>query len=397
VEEFRLRLVKSDYIVIILLAIKLVLTAIFFPELEMPDEEGHYRCIKSADRSSVYYIALNKISILLNKFGIRNCDLLEKDPNFSFAANKLYFFHVRPNCSAIIILKMFQIAFIGLFLFILYFWLKLLSKAPEKEKQFIFRLNLLFFSWPALSFSLTGLSTDFIIYLYEALFFILLVYYNRFFILIIINILMMKFFDLNPVIMLSTSFVYLFFYFVSKPEASVFPMKKKISLLISGIFLIFTYYLLMKFSIIVKIFPFLNEAVRHTYLFGYKPFKSLGAVFLSSYYLGGSMSLLATYFEYAVYAGLSILLLLRIFKDNGTLNNKIYIYIISCFVSINIVLLTIPTLKQGRFFYFILPLFIAHYFLNENKPKFVNYYVLGGILFFISTVFHLYSAFSLAY
>lgn len=396
-KEFKLN--NSDIILISLLFLSLLTIAIYFPELEMPDEYHHYNAIAQNLIRNWYHPFMH---YFYGFFGWIWKDLKQPvfDYNSSFlhASNMCVYFHNGFNSLIIIFLKFIHIFFLSIFLGVLYKFLKKASFIDPERKQFIFRLNLLYFSWPPVTFSLLALSNDYFIYLYEALFFVILVFYGNarnFILLFFFNLLLLKFNDNGALPMLMTTFYYGVAYYFFKVNRQDFTIKKKLEIILVSFGIVLVYGLVIKFRVIHALCPSLGENIDYNYQFGYNPLKAFGILFLTMYYLGGSVSFMASYAEYFLFFILVCFLIKKVFSSIGFLENRLFLFLSSFFVVFNIILLTIPVIHQARFYYFLIPpilLGIFYFIFKDPEIKNDRSYLVLGSLFFVSTIVKLFEA-----
>lgn len=384
----------GDKAVCLLLVIKLALTAVFFPEWEMPDEALHFTRMTTEFSLNIYYFLMHQFYNLFKNFEYRDWRDLEANQYFTFASNSMAYIHKDFNCLLPIMLKLGQVFIVMLFIAAVYFVLKRI-KIGNDEKAFIFRLNLLFFSWPSVTLSLVSFNSDFSVYLFEALFFVLLAYYNRFFLLLFFSIIMSRILDNNLMIMFMVLLFYMLFFYLFQAKRVIFSFKKKKFLISMALLVILIYAQLMQNGVIVKLFPFAKPNIVWCQLFKYEPIKSFGTIFLGLYYLGGSVSLLAFLPEYVIFFILIIYCLKKLFLRESLDENRLFLYIISSFLVINIILLTFPVIDQGRFYYFLIPFLIVvfdRYFLKSRLFFKQKYYFIFSVVLFTSSIVKLFNA-----
>lgn len=401
-KDVNFRLNRFDFLVILLLVLKLFLTAIFFPELEMPDEAYHTDANINYDyHGNLYFSLMHRFYVLFKNSLHLVFPSLKLNPNFHFVSNSFIFIHSGFNSLFNILLRSVHVFCVLLFIFLLYFVLKRIKMISVFDKIFIFRLNLLFLSWSAVSLSLVGVSPDFFIYLYEALFFVLLVYYNQVLPLLLFNLVMNIFVDNNPIIMIVVTIFYVIFFFLTRAGKNVLSLKNKFGLVAIAGIMVLIYAVLVRVGIISGLFPYLKWVITDGYAAThYRILKSLGCLFLSLYYVGGSMSLLAFWPEYILFLVFSLFCLLRFFTRDGLFENRFFLYILSSFLTFNIAILTLPAIDQGRYYYFLIPALIIifdRYFLRSRLFVSNKYYLATGVVFFISSmvklVFAVYASF----
>lgn len=391
IKTARFKLEGADKLVIALLFLKLFLSAVFFPEMEMPDEYCHIDVFTRYDyHGNLYYSMLHQFYIVLKNFFHLSVPTLKLNPQFHFVSNSLIFIHHGFNSLFIILLRFVHIFYVSLFLSLLYFVLKRIKSVPALDKIFIFRLNLLFLSWSAVSLSLVGISSDFFIYLFEALFFVLLVYYNQVLLLLLINLFMNSFVDNNPIIMIVTTIFYAILFYLTKADKKVIGVKIKLGLVALSAVLIMLYAVLIRMGVISGLFSYLSWIITQGYAStDYRLLKSVACLFLSLYYVGGSMSLLAFWSEYLLFLILILLCLWKLFTRDGFFENRIFLYILAALLTFNMAILTLPAIDQGRYYYFLIPAFLVvvdRYFL-KLRLFFVNkYYVAMGSVLFVSSM-----------
>jgi len=393
----RFRLNECDIFVLILLIFKLILTIFIFPEFEMPDEYGHFNHIINHNHKSVYYKVLNKAFIFVNSTfpAIKITGQPDWNPAFHYCSNLPVWLHNGFNSFYAVIFKFINLAIIALLILLLYFVIDKIKDLDEKEKKFLFRLHLLYFSWPAVSLSIMGISPDFLTYLFMPLFFLFLVYYKKLFLAVIVSAIMLKWFDNNASFMVFTAVFYTFFYYLFKPEKTVFSKRKKTGLVFLTIITLFLYSLIIKFGLIGKLIPMIDPHIIYNYKFGYEPIKSMGICFLGLYYLGGSVSFCASWLEYLLFFAIIAYLSKMIFTGKTVFENRFFLFLLSVFLTFHFVLLTFPTVDQGRYYYFLIPaifVFFDHYLLKKDKFFTDKYYVIFSSIFFISTAIKLFNS-----
>lgn len=386
---------NSDKVVVFFLLVKLTLTAIFFPEWEMPDEALHFTRMAVTPCINIYYAFMHQFHKLFGNLDYNDWRNLETNQAFTFASNSMAYIHKDFNSVLPIMLKLVHIFVIVVFLFALYFILKSV-KISGNQKTLIFRLNLLFFSWPSVSLSLVSFNSDFFVYLFEVLFFAALVYYNRFFILLVFGLIMSKYFDNNAVIITLVIPVYMFFFYLFRAKNVVFSLKKKVFLIGMVFAFLPVFALLIQKGVIPKLFPFVKaNIIDWCYLFKYEPIKSFGTTFLGLYYLGGSVSLLAFVFEYILFFVFIVYCLKNLFFRESLEENKLFLYALSSFTVYNIILLTYPVIDQGRYYYFLIPFLMVlfdRYLVKSSLFLKSNYYLVFSVVLFVSSIVKIFTA-----
>lgn len=390
------RIFSADIVVILLLAIQLIMIASFYPEYEMPDENAQFNHIIENDRRSVYFMVMSKIYGFSRNF--MKYELPHKllyNNNFTYASNSFAWVHNIFNSPLIIFLKYAQLFLFLSFLWALYFFLKRNKTIDAEGKMFIFRLNLLYFLWPPVSFSLMSISSDFFIYLYETLFFVALVKYKKFLPLLIFNFLMLRFVDNGALMLLLTGFTYMCLYYLFLQNTEILGITKKSRIIFISLLVVAIYAILIKNGIIGSLFPSIKPHISYNYTFRYEPIKSAGTLFLTSYYLGGTVSLLAFSLEYIIFFLVIFYLAVNLFLKRGEVENNLFVFFVSGLLVFNLVLLTFPTLDQARYYYFFIPALIAFFDYFIFKSKLLSnskYYTFAATVLFFSTIVKLFIA-----
>lgn len=395
----KFRIYNSDFLVIFLLVIKLSLIAVFFPEFEMPDEGSHFQHIVENDTRSVYFLYMTPLYKMISKSIMQNgqslLQSLKWDTNFTYASNSLVWIHQQFNSPLIILLKFVNISVIIFFICLIYHILRRNKKLKENEKTFIFRLILLFFSWPCVSFALSTITSDFLTYLYVPVFFILLIYYKKFLTLFFINLIIYRYIDNNAIPLMFMTFAYSILFFLFNPEKKELRIVNRLKIILIILVLLIGYVFLINSGFIGNLFPSIKPHIIYNYHFKYEPLKSLGTLFLTSYYLGGSVSLLAFYFEYVIFFFLVLYLLKKLITQNGVIENKFYLFFMSGFFTFNMIILTIPTIDQARYYFFFIAAFIAcfdYYIFKDKLLMDYKYYLSTALILFLSTIVKLFAA-----
>lgn len=249
----------------------------------------------------------------------------------------------------------FQLSLITLNFFI-FFILIIFSKFINLEKSMM-HLIIIFFFTPIVLSNYSYLSVNIF-----SIFFHLFVFINlikkKYFVSLILIILSI-YIDKQNIIL---GFVYLNFFIII--NAFKF-FNKRIA------------YLVILFSFPIILFTFINLAsilisgsdLIYLKQSGFDPFKSYITMYLSLYYLGGSMSFLSFEMEYLFFL---LLILIFIYKCviSSNEDSKIHIYM---FIAINMtffqVLSVLHSVDQGRYYY-ILMLNIIYFFTSEYKKIF---------------------------
>ena len=385
--KFKLQIV--DWVVILFLFIKLIAIVCLFPQFEMPDEFYHYTQIVNGNERSIYYQLMNQANNVIKAVVYRTeyLPLLLDNMSFGFGKNTLLYNHYEEfNYLSLSLLKMFQVLVSFGFILFSFFLLKFNRRIQIKDKYYFFRLGLLYLSWPSISFSLAGFSSDFPIYLYSIYFFILLFYFNKFWSIFILSILMIWKVDNNPSTMLLMMIIYLTMAMIFKSNEKILSINRKLRILgFVGILLFI--YSTIGLIIVGNLFPFVRQIIQYGYsLGGLEPFKAHGALFLSMYYLGGSMSLRAFALEYLFFGMIAIYIIKRIFIYKGYFENKCFLYSVSMLFTFNIFLLTFPVMLQAKYYYYYIPLLIIcfeKYILkSDGFLKNKKYFYFSLFLFF---------------
>lgn len=399
-EGFRLQ--GSDILVLSLLIFKFLMIAFLFPEFEMPDEYSHFIHIIGNEPTSTYFMAMHKVYVAIGRFfSFKEVPVPPVwNSNFRYASNSMVYGHNNFNCALEIIFKFAHLAVILIFIFSVFFILKKIKHITDRERKFIFRLHLLYLSWPAISFFVMGISSDFLTYLYMPLFFLLIVYYNKVLLTLVGSFILLRYVDNNAIFLVATAFFYLIANHLFRPGEKVFTVQRK-AMLIALVFLVLGFYsILIKTNIIAKLFPIIGPHIKYNYAFGYQPIKSMGTCFLGLYYLGGMVSLTASWLEYIIFFIILVCLLKRVFIGKGLLENRFFLYLLSCFLTFHFILLTFPTIDQGRYYFFLIPALFTifdFHFLKEDRFCSDKPYVILALLFFVSTMIKLFSAVTRAF
>jgi hypothetical protein len=215
----------------------------------------------------------------------------------------------------------------------------------------------------------------------------MLVYYNKFLLTLFLCIVLSIFIDNNANFILVTTICYSCFCFLALSRGIPLALRKKAALVLGAVVFCITYAGLMYSGFIVNIFPALQNYTYPAYKIGYSFLKAHAAFFMSLYYLGGSMSFLSSTAEYVIFVAVIACLFKDLFMRKDPDMLQIFLFFLSCVVAFNIILLTIPNLNQGRYYYFfLLALFISfdRYWLKERMFTDGKLFVLVNLLLFVS-------------
>lgn len=173
---------------LIMIAIQMVLLILWMPGLEYPDAGVHFYKIHNNIRGELYFRLLGLVSGVIDKISDIEVVL---SPNEKFT---LFFWqplwkHYNYNYISVM---MYQGCNILLVIGSIWLFQKLIKSDPflnKKEKNWLIRLDLLYFLLPATAYLVVGITPDMIVYLFQP-FFIYLLYRNKYFLAALISIIL---------------------------------------------------------------------------------------------------------------------------------------------------------------------------------------------------------------
>ncbi len=284
--------------------------------------------------------------------------------------SKIYF---SPHNIALLI----YLSFILLFIFII------LNKIIQKKE--IFYLSIFFLYFPSVSSNFGYISPNIISsygQLFLFLFFINKKYISYFLISIILT--FMDFQNISNVIIIS---LFSLFFVIEK---SIFIRINFLYLSILSIIII-SILAFIKFSglldyLFLLFFPEIRQDYAYLNIGDHNTIKSLGVLFISLYYVGGSMTHPAFLLEYLVFFLISIYFFYLSFLQNSNFLNNIFLnpqrtYFAIGIFTVLIILLLFPNISQGRYhFYILLPILLFYAEKIKSEKTFLFYISLLFVL-----------------
>lgn len=353
---------------VVIISIIILLYIFLVPPYENPDERTHIQNTLRTDRLNInitgdgnlYYFLNNKIyNFFGNKFNISS---IKENPDFDYFSdqyrydvnqkkyllsfNEIYFFRL--------------LNFIYLFIFIFIYRIRYIKQKYNK-------ILYLSFVFPGFIYFLSTYNPDVLIVISSLLFFIL--FFEKKHLQVIIMLLFMYFF-LDRTILLFIASMLSYVVFVRLIE--LFPKYKNLKFMAYAIIIYF-----IGINLVDKII-YLN--------WDYEPIKSIATLTLSFYGLMGNMSIRSSFIEYILFYFLLFFLIFNIvFHLKSKNTNKEYLLFLY-FIFWLIILKSVPTLDQGRYFYPLM-FIVSYLFLKHVKIlRYINAY--QYILLIILINFH---------
>jgi len=353
---------------VVIISIIILLYIFLVPPYENPDEHTHIQNtlrteklnIKITGDGNLYYFLNNKIyNFFGNKF---NISPIKENPDFDYFSDQ-YRYDVNQKKYLLSFNEVYffrLLNFVYLFLFIFIYRIRYIKQKYNK-------ILYLSFVFPGFIYFLSTYNPDVLIVISSLLFFIL--FFEKKHLQVIIMLLFMYFF-LDRTILLFIASMLSYVVFVRLIE--LFPKYKNLKFMAYAIIIYF-----IGINLVDKII-YLN--------WDYEPIKSIATLTLSFYGLMGNMSIRSSFIEYILFYFLLFFLIFNIvFHLKSKNTNKEYLLFLY-FIFWIIILKSVPTLDQGRYFYPLM-FIVSYLFLKHVKTlRYINAY--QYILLIILINFH---------
>jgi hypothetical protein len=353
---------------VVIISTTILLYIFLVPPYENPDERTHIQNTLRTDKLNIkitgdgnlYYFLNNKIyNFFGNEFNISS---IKENPDFDYFSDQ-YRYDVNQKKYLLSFNEVYffrLLNFIYLFIFI---FIYRISYINQKYNKILY----LSFVFPGFIYFLSTYNPDVLIVISSLLFFIL--FFEKKHLEVIIMLLFMYFF-LDRTILLFIASMLSYIVFVRLIE--LFPKYKNLKFMVYAIIIYF-----IGINLIDKII-YLN--------WDYEPIKSIATLSLSFYGLMGNMSIRSSFIEYILFYFLLFFLIFNIvFNLKSKNTNKEYLLFLY-FIFWLIILKSVPTLDQGRYFYPLM-FIVSYLFLKHVKIlRYINAY--QYILLIILINFH---------
>lgn len=341
---------------VVIISIIILLYIFLVPPYENPDERTHIQNTLRTDKLNIkitgdgnlYYFLNNKIyNFFGNKFNISS---IKENPDFDYFSDQ-YRYDVNQKKYILSFNEVYffrLLNFIYLFIFIFIYRIRYINQKYNK-------ILYLSFVFPGFIYFLSTYNPDVLIVISSLLFFIL--FFEKKHLQVIIMLLFMYFF-LDRTILLFIASMLSYIVFVRLTE--LFPKYKNLKFIVYAITIYF-----IGINLVDKII-YLN--------WDYEPIKSIATLTLSFYGLMGNMSIRSSFIEYIFFYFLLFFLIFNIALNLKRKNtNKEYLLFLY-FIFWLIILKSVPTLDQGRYF-FPLMFVVSYLFLKHVKIlRYINAY-----------------------
>lgn len=368
---------KYIAITFIILITQFIITIITIPIVEFPDAAYHINKIY-ANNSKIYY-KIQHFFLL----GDNIVTSLVSNSKFFFAGNTSFYLIKNHNYPFLVINQIINICFIFITIIILNFQIhksKSIYLIKICDKNTFFKASLIFYIWPQINYYLTTVSSDLFVILFQP-FFILFLLERKNVLNFILSIILSLFIDRNAFTNVIFLIVYICITSVFYRKEQNNP-KKTFVLIIS-----FLFFFLVYFAINSPLLKILSNSIYSDKMYAETISKGnilikLGATFLSSLYLTGSMSFTTFYIIYAIYFVIILSIVLYVFRNR---NSKfLFIALLSSLLTILLTLTIIPTLGQIKYYtYTILFIIFGIFVLMKRNINFKIFSILSISLFFI--------------
>lgn len=349
---------------------------LLIPQTEQPDGMLHYANFKDEINdlnfsfNSIYFYILSWLDFFYIFLGFENFCLSDDliDPQYCFGAHD-YSDEVKGNLQIFGIniplmqykykfaIFSFQLSLITLNF--LLFLITIISFKIFKLEKSLFYLIIIFFFMPSLLNAYSYVSPNTISIFFHLFIFINLI--NKKYVFTIILILFSIYFDKQNIILAFVFFNFIIILSILKKYNNI---TGYLLIIFSSIMISFLFIYITKIYIPGSDLTYLTQS-------GFQPIKSFLTMYISLYYLGGSMSYLSFEIEYLFYI---LFIIIFIFLNIKSSKIKLSLHL-TIFIAINIaffqVLAAFHSIDQGRY-YNILLLNLIYFFITEYKRIFID-------------------------
>lgn len=343
-----------------LIAINFLLMSFLSPLYEGPDECHHIAQILNNDIRGIYYEIVRFIyNCLIDLVGIDKinpCDGLHVNNGFHYLDNSFYYINSEFS-SQLIALKFINLMLITT---IAYLYLKFCKLGRDFDTNIIILAVLL---WPGISARLIDVSSDFFSILL-AIFSVKLYLSKKTWVIYLLCIFGVLFDD-NSYVIIGVFYAVLWF-------LTFFDMSRLKSMLFAIVAPILAVMLL--FFLLATLVPSLYEYVNYHHDLNLQYSNSfigrIGTVFLSMYYVGGSLSFTALSLEYILFAGV----VCNLFLSNNLVKSD-FVYPVAALVFVFLFFTgIIQPMTHARYYFVFIPFLVLaikiNYFFNVSGKIF---------------------------
>jgi hypothetical protein len=367
----------------LLILIQSLLFIFLFPNIDYPDAIFQLQrvFVGIPDDTSFYIKLINSYKEIIEVFlGVHFDINLIRSGSLQYFSLDNYMIYQKGNYLLVSVLQIFNILLMFLSIFIFNIVVSKDTRISVENKNIILKANILYYLYPAVSYLMVGITSDFFNYLYQP-FFIYFLYSKRH--LVNISLILLIFVFVDEGIGINLFFLILYFFNKYILTSNVKNKKWKILTLNSILPLIFLILGKFIFSIFDSNYSIFTTAEYVQSNHGDYLTKIINFV-LSSFTLWG----VGNYVTIPIFYLIFIFFVLKIIKksvvDNGETQN-IFLYLITSIATIGSVISVFPPYSHIRFFLFfifILILGYLFYFKNNYHPKVRNFLLIASLLFF---------------
>ncbi|RDY31718.1 hypothetical protein [Lachnotalea glycerini] len=352
--------------VVIIIVVQMIIMILVIPQLEYPDASLHYYKIYNNIRNELYFSILSFLNPFVEKFSSSTNVTFNLNPDFGYFLWQPLWVHDEYN---LLIVMMYQSVNIILILFNIFLFNYVIKKDKmllNDEKNWMVRLNLLYYLFPPTSYLIIGITSDIIVYLYQPYLFWML-YSKKYISSILTSVVLFLVADKSAIISLMIIIIYISIIFLKK----LYSKNKKFFItfiLTSGclVLTIIIRYNIKEISIDNNLFYIMKMILtKH----GNVTTKFI--IFFTTFVcLWGSGSYMTFPLFYIIYILLIFKIIYRSFHDKE--DNSFYYLILAGGITVLGIIMLFPSYCHIRYFMFFPILFIwgaEKYILKDNHIK----------------------------
>jgi hypothetical protein len=379
---------KGFLVPIGIIIIQFLVFIFLFPNVESPDISIHLTKVfgSSSYNNEFYFVLLNKFKDLIEMFLTNDMhfDYLRFNP-VDYFSMKSRFDYLGQNNKSIMVLQFFNM-FMTLFSIAIFnYFINNDFTLSLNEKNFIKKINYLYFIYPQTAYLITTITSDFFNYLFQPFFFYLIYkkkYKTNFLILIIMYI----FFDQGIIINILLLSIFLIFHYIFKIYKS---QKKGYWILYLSVFSILIYYFSRNLFNIIPQFSFLIEISSNAINRYGVIYTKIVNFFLSSFSFWGIGNFITFPIIYGIYLMMTIYVFIKSIKNKRKIDQYYFEMFLSFLFTLSIILVFFSTHSHVRFFMFWIPIFITGLLIYSKENKYIEFINFGSLvwLFFLHNIF----------
>lgn len=374
-----------DNLIILLIFLQSILYIFLFPELENPDGFYYYLRVQDGITDNHYLALLSKVNLWIEgTFQINGNNFFVVNPNFEQFNWETLYLHFDYNTWNVILLELFNLFLVFLSIMVLHFLLKRNKKIVLVTKKMLYRITLLYYLYPTVSYLITGITSDFPLYLYQP-FFIFFIFAKKH--TINISFLLYIYFFIDSGAIINIYFLLVIFIISVILKLRIKYKKTSLLTLVPLIFGVINYtsrYFLIQGNLsgdLINIMRFsqnLNSSFINKIIY----------FVISAFYLTGHGSFITFPIFYLIFVVTLCIVFYKSYKYKK--NDELFLYLIASLFTVFSLIIIYPTYAHVKYYLFFILFIIMGFFTIMLKDKNIssnkNYFIFALLNFFHNVI-----------